>query len=175
MFSTLPNIKDIAKQNPDILKNMMQSMSAAASPSPAAATKEPQNGPREMKPPAIDMSGIFGMMQNMGGPPPNVFPQPQQQQQPVSVSMIPVGNNTFPTSSRTNDVTEVKPPVPPIAPPALKRTFSDSSMSSLSNDIQIPSVSEPRIVSIETSQMSTKKGRGRKNKITSTTENTISI
>jgi hypothetical protein len=175
MFSTLPNIKDIAKQNPDILKNMMQSMSAAASPSPAAATKEPQNGPREMKPPAIDMSGIFGMMQNMGGPPPNVFPQPQQQQPPVSVSMIPVGNNTFPTSSRTNDVTEVKPPVPPIAPPALKRTFSDSSMSSLSNDIQIPSVSEPRIVSIETSQMSTKKGRGRKNKITSTTENTISI
>lgn len=182
MFSTLPNIKDIAKQNPDILKNMMQSMSAAAAANQSSEKPTTTDGPREMKPPTIDMSGLFGMMQSMGGggPPPapaNVFPKPPPPP-PVSVSMIPVGNNSFPVSSRINDVTEAKPPTmtqtqPP--PPVLHRTFSGSSISSLTSEVHLPSISEPRIVSIETSQMSTRKGRGRKNKITATKENTISI
>lgn len=170
MFSALPNIKDIAKQNPDILKNMMQSMASAQQqqqqqqqpPPPQQQPPAAGDGPREMKPPAFDMSSLFGMLQP-----------------PASSQMIPVNNATFPVASRTNDVT---PAPPPILKPS-QSVISDSIISSLSSEsnttspFKMPTVSlsGPKIVSIDTSQSLRKGGRGRKNKITSTKENTISI
>ena len=134
-----------------------------SSSSAAAAVSEN----REMKPPAIDMSSLFGMMAPGGA--------------------LPVGNATFPVPSRTTDVPEnritelvTKPNQPPaIIKPVLKRTDSAGSsvVSSLSS---LPAISEPKdnitkVVSVETSQSGIRRrGRG-KNKITSTAENTISI
>lgn len=165
MFNSMPNLKDIAKQNPDILKNLMQSIHNAnkpttddPSPPPPPSQKTVDGRPqpsvvaREMKPPAIDMSSIFGMM-----------------------PLAPVGNATFPVATR---VTEPPPPPPlPQAPkPIIKRTGSGSSLSSLSG-ISLPNTTNNdimKIVSIDTSQVSKTRGR-RKNKITATRENTISI
>jgi len=173
MFNSLPNIKDIAKQNPDILKNMMQSMSAAAGtpspPPPADETTTPEK--REMKPPAIDMSSLFGMMA------------------PGAGALPPVGNASFPVSSRTTDIKEnttmlsdlvTKPNPPVVIKPVLKRTESGSSVvSSLVSSV--PELSEinsrnniTKVVSVDTSQSGVRRGR-RRNKITSTAENTISI
>lgn len=74
MFSSMPNINDIAKQNPDLIKNMMKSMSAMSKESTNKTsvkieeqfddTDEPnKNGPREMKPPVFDLSGMMRSMQ----------------------------------------------------------------------------------------------------------------
>ena len=75
MFSSMPNINDIAKQNPDIIKNMMKSMSAMSGASlntdseNASSKTEPngnsnsQNGSRDMKPPVFDLSGMMRSMQ----------------------------------------------------------------------------------------------------------------
>lgn len=166
MFNSLPNIKDIAKQNPDILKNMMQSMSAAAGTPPPPAN-ESGSEKREMKPPAIDMSSLFGMMAPGGGG-----------------AALPVGNASFPVPSRTTDIKTnntmlsdlvTKPPA--IIKPVLKRTDSGSSIvSSLVSSVPELSTDHntiTKVVSVDTSQTS-RRGR-KKNKITSTAENTISI
>lgn len=180
MFSALPNIKDIAKQNPDILKNMMQSMASAqqqqSQPQQPPPSQNPPptatgDGPREMKPPAFDMSSLFGMLNPVSS-----------QMIPVSNATFPVGNATFPVPSRTNDVTPAPPPILKTSQPVISETNSViSSLSSESNTtshFKMPttvSLSGPKIVSIDTSQSLRKGGRGRKNKITSTKENTISI
>lgn len=164
MFNSMPNLKDIAKQNPDILKNLMQSMHNAngtkeppqtetKQPSPVSGGRPPDNPPsgnksREMKPPTFDMSSLF---ENM--------------------PMVPIGNATFPVASRETD----RVVNPPIVKPILKRNNSGSSLSSLSC-ISLPNVRNDitKIVSIDTSQVSKSRGR-RKNKISATKENTISI
>lgn len=158
MFNSMPNLKDIAKQNPDILKNLMQSMHNANvnkeeipqrqthKESPIVPNQSPRdNKPREMKPPAFDMSSLL--------------------------PMIPIGNATFPVASRETD----RVVDPPIVKPILKRNNSGSSLSSLSG-ISLPTTLNDvtKIVSIDTSQMSNSRGR-RKNKITATKQNTISI
>lgn len=168
MFNSMPNLKDIAKQNPDILKNLMQSIHNMA-PSAAAAAAEPApeeksvfpdpNKPREMKPPAIDMSSLLGNL-------------------PIGNATFPVGNATFPVATRGT------PPPPPPPKPALKpalptlSALSGSSLSSLSG-MSALNKKEPddimKIVSIDTSQVSKSTRGRRKNKITSTKENTISI
>jgi len=169
MFNSMPNLKDIAKQNPDILKNLMQSMSNANTTTTKEETppqqQKPQvqpqpppvarplvhpnnNNTREMKPPAFDMSSLF-----------------------ESMPLMPIGNATFPVASRERDSYRVDSP---IIKPILKRNNSGSSLSSLSG-ISLPNTQNDsmKIVSIDTSQ-SKSKGR-RKNKITATKQNTISI
>jgi hypothetical protein len=170
MFNSMPNLKDIAKQNPDILKNLMQSIQNASNttnttkedppaqqqqqqqqgkstktqpPPPPLARVQNQNkntNTREMKPPAFDMSSLFESM--------------------------PIGNATFPIASRETDrVVEFKKPI-------LKRSNSGSSLSSLSGMSSHSLPNTLKIVSIDTSQAS--KSR-RKKKITATKHNTISI
>jgi hypothetical protein len=171
MFNSLPNIKDIAKQNPDILKNMMQSMSAAAASNNREQTNttEVPSEKREMKPPAIDMSSLFGMMAPGGG------------------GALPVGNASFPVPSRTTDIKEnntmlsdlVTKPNHPVTKPVLKRADSGSSIVSslVSSAPELSDLSRnniTKIVSVDTSQSGVRRGRKR-NKITSTAQNTISI
>ena len=184
MFNSLPNLKDIAKQNPDVLKNMMQSMSATMNattqsqqqqpPPPATQNESSSGGEREMRPPAMDMSNLFNMMQPMltpaaGGGATN------------NGMVAPVGNATFPVPSRTTDINNKPPPPPPPPPPQVERTASISSISSLSADSRGGGdiiMNKPKIISFsETSNTiggTRKKGRG-KNKIISTSENTMSI
>ena len=72
MFKSIPNIGDMAKQNPDIMKTMMETMSAAAS-NVKQAQENQQSAPKsetqptgqyEMKKPSFDISNILpsGMM-----------------------------------------------------------------------------------------------------------------
>lgn len=182
MFNSLPNLKDIAKQNPDVLKNMMQSMSATmnatvqqqtpppAQPQESSSSAGGGGGEREMRPPAMDMSNLFNMMQPMLTPPAGGGTS-----NPGGVA--PVGNATFPIHSRTTDI--IKPPPPPV----IKRTASISSISSISS-LSADSrggdnllMNKAKIISFSESNTvggTKKKGRG-KNKIISTSDNTMSI
>jgi hypothetical protein len=184
MFNSMPNLKDIAKQNPEILKNLMQSIQNAntnntnnntnnttkedppqqqqqrnhtstTQPPPPLARGNNQNTnkAREMKPPAFDMSSLF-----------------------ESMPMVPVGNATFPIASRETDRSSnsniIEPIISNAKRPILKRSNSGSSLSSLSGMSGHSLPNTLKIVSIDTSQAS--KSR-RKNKITATKQNTISI
>jgi len=191
MFNSMPNLKDIAKQNPDILKNLMQSIQNAntnnttnndtnnntntttkedppqqqqqrnhtstSQPPPPLARGNNQNTnkAREMKPPAFDMSSLF-----------------------ESMPMVPVGNATFPIASRETDRSSnsniIEPIISNAKRPILKRSNSGSSLSSLSGMSGHSLPNTLKIVSIDTSQASKSRGR-RKNKITATKQNTISI
>lgn len=73
--AAVPDVSKVLKQNPDLVKNMMDAVqrTQAASQPPEQAT----SGRREMKGPAFDMSSMFGMM----GPPP-----PMQTREPVHKS-----------------------------------------------------------------------------------------
>lgn len=174
MFNSLPNLKDIAKQNPDVLKNMMQSMTATMNAA-APQQQQPQQqqnaetaaGEREMKPPAMDMSNLFSMMQPMIT---------------GNSAVAPVGNSTFPIHSRTTDIHKpppTTPPLPPPPPPPIERALSISSISSLSAQSgRLGEPDKPKIISLSESNTtiggSKRKGRG-KNKIVSTSDNTMSI
>jgi len=188
MFNSMPNLKDIAKQNPDIIKNLMQSIQNANTnnnnttnkedPPPqqqqqrnhTSTTRETQQPPplarnnnnqnqntntntntREMRPPAFDMSSLF-----------------------ESMPMVPIGNATFPIASRETDRSSSNIIEPIIKKPILKRSNSGSSLSSLSGMSGRSLPNTLKIVSIDTSQASKSRGR-RKNKITATKQNTISI
>ena len=106
MFSNaMPNIRDIAQQNPEIIKNMMQSMQMAAAsnnkPAPAhdaPSETEPTNnnngsGIREMKPPAIDIHSLMS-----------------------STPFMPVGNKQFNEPTRVTDIVAPAPPLPTPTP-----------------------------------------------------------
>jgi len=77
MFKQLPNMNDISKQNPEMMQNLMKSMSNMMNQpdQPSSSTQsQPQqqssfdeNGRREMKGPSMNMGNLFP---GMGPPPP---------------------------------------------------------------------------------------------------------
>lgn len=164
MFNSMPNLKDIAKQNPDILKNMMQSMSAAAATSNNAAPSQPPpsrptnpveesemgaGGFREMKGPMFDMSSLMGMMQ-----------PPMEQPKPIT-NLRPIGNEIFEKGK--------------VQQPPVLNNDSPSEISSEEDGSIIRSKPQTKLVSFsETTSANSSKRRGR-NKIQSTSENTITI
>jgi hypothetical protein len=123
MFSNaMPNIRDIAQQNPEIIKNMMQSMQmAAASNNKPAPTPDPPSetgatngggggggsGVREMRPPAIDIHSLMS-----------------------STPFMPVGNKQFNEPTRTTDI--VAPPAPLPLTPAIRQPPARNVMSTFS-------------------------------------------
>lgn len=159
MFNSMPNLKDIAKQNPDILKNMMQSMSAAAANNNNAPSQPPPSRPnnpveesdmsggfREMKGPMFDMSSLMGMM------------QPPIQPKPIT-NLRPIGNEIFEKGN--------------VKQPAVLNNDSPSEISSEENSIVMKP--QTKLVSFsETTSANSSKRRGR-NKIQSTSENTITL
>ena len=110
MMGNLPNLNDIAKSNPDIINNLMKTMSNVQ-PSvhtppmtqlrPTTPNTEP-SAKKEMKGPMFDMSSVMGMF-NAGGntstphPLPPVVPPPMPPMipPPVMPDNQPVNNNTF--------------------------------------------------------------------------------
>lgn len=81
MMNTLPTMNQAMKQNPDMIKNMLSTLSKATGETPKK--EEPQqetktNQPREMKPPTIDLSHMM----------PNI--------PTVSKSLVTVSNQPFP-------------------------------------------------------------------------------
>ena len=77
MFKQLPNMNDISKQNPEMMQNLMKSMSSMmnqpeqpSTSSQAPPSQQPsfdENGRREMKGPSMNMGNLFP---GMGPPPP---------------------------------------------------------------------------------------------------------
>lgn len=75
MFKQLPNMNDISKQNPEVMQNLMKSMSnmmnqqsGPQQPSPPQDTAGPStSGRREMKGPSMNFGNMFP---GMGPPPP---------------------------------------------------------------------------------------------------------
>ena len=92
--AAVPDVSKVLKQNPDLVKNMMDAVqrTQAASQPPEQAT----SGRREMKGPAFDMSSLFGMM----GPPPPMqtrepAPKPTPEEDEVSdIVSVDLGSDT---------------------------------------------------------------------------------
>lgn len=196
MFNSMPNLKDIAKQNPDILKNMMQTMAAATAaqqPPPTQEVRQNRGAPttnksppasdratetgqgggfREMNPPMFDMSSIMNLIQ----PPPAVAP--------AAMTFKPVGN--YPVASRTTDIglanTNANNAPFNKSYVANKNDWeSPSEVSSSDNEASLSSFNQSKDQQAKTISFSemtvggSKIRRNRKNKIQSTASNTISI
>lgn len=175
MFNSLPNFKDIAKQNPDIINNLMKSMGTAA----AATQQQYQNhqasspvvneqansstGARAMNPPMFDISSLMGMM------------KPPQPEMPIMQSFKPVSNETFtnPVSSRTTDIQQTA--VVPLQQPPVAFIEQDSVSEVSSISVTSEDLNNVLTKTISLSETSTKSGRRRNRKLNSTPENTISI
>ena len=69
--SVMPNMNDVMKQNPDLIKNMMQAVQNTQKPTQVEdPTSRPRNdGRREMKGPGLDISSLMGGIM-MPPPPP---------------------------------------------------------------------------------------------------------
>ena len=88
MFKTaIPNMNDVLKQNPDLVKNMMSAVQNTASRS-AAGFEPPQssNGVKEMQGPGIDISSLMNGI--MMPPPPPVSTNVEVIEETESVSDI---------------------------------------------------------------------------------------
>jgi hypothetical protein len=118
MFSnSMPNLRDIAQQNPEIIKNMMQSMKVAAASSNKPATRptppvsaspeesKENGGVREMRPPAIDIHTLMSKSPFMavGN---NQFNEPTRNTDVVPQTQIPPPRNTPP-----NNMSAFSPPL----------------------------------------------------------------
>tara|TARA_Y100000816_G_scaffold292527_1_gene288372 strand:+ start:1651 stop:2880 length:1230 start_codon:yes stop_codon:yes gene_type:complete len=115
MFKSIPNINEIAKQNPEFMKNVMQSMSQATSGSSninnvsnSTETSKPanENGKREMSPPLFDLSHLSSMM---GQGPLPVIPPPESSTRPIISETIPknkiveIDNDDLPLSVNSDN------------------------------------------------------------------------
>lgn len=89
MFKTaIPNMNDVLKQNPDLVKNMMSAVqnTAARASGPSEPPSQPSNGPREMQGPGIDISSLMNGI--MMPPPPPVSTNVEVIEETESVSDI---------------------------------------------------------------------------------------
>jgi len=84
MFKQLPNMNDMSKQNPEMMQNLMKSMSqmmnnnnqegqaqeSNQSSQPGPSDPVSSDGRREMKGPSMNMGSMFNNIPGMGPPPP---------------------------------------------------------------------------------------------------------
>src|SRR5210317_408152 len=70
--AAIPNMNDVLKQNPDLVKNMMSAVQNTASQAPSQDT--PSDGPYEMKGPGLDISSLMGGIMMPPPPPMNTKP-----------------------------------------------------------------------------------------------------
>jgi hypothetical protein len=175
MFSNLPNLNDIAKSNPDIIQNLMKTMSQVNTSNTKPSNEAPnvdENGQREMKPPSFDISSVMSMFNpgGFGGPP--VISQPSHQSPlppPILKTHTPINNDTFktpptPVPSRTSDIPIMNRPASP----------SISQVSSSVNEDSIQSTDVLKQISFSESVTTNGGKRGRKRKPTNP-EKTINI
>src|SRR6056300_42865 len=92
MKAALPNMNDVLKQNPDLMKNMVQAVQSTASQRDTEAAPSP-DGPYEMQGPGIDISKLMGGIMMPPPPPMNTSPmtttrQPEPVQEDDDVSDI---------------------------------------------------------------------------------------
>lgn len=166
MFSSMPNIKDLAKQNPDMVNNLMKTMSEATKkqnePPPVS-----EDGKREMRGPVFDISKMIPSFNKPIAEPPKPPTATQRILNNQSIpsmgvnALRPVNNNTPHEPPQTNPLFEAPPPASR-TPSVLSSSSEDSSTSK----------------KIEISESFVSKGgtkRSRKRKISFDPETTINI
>jgi hypothetical protein len=174
MLTNVPNLKDLAKSNPDIIQNLMKTMSKMSN---SNSTPEPQVQPdirgevstapqssREMKGPMFDMSSVISVLN----------PDAKPSLVPYSQSLPPVPSpNLFPESSppikrqpivaNNQMFTKHSPKQTSIKPIINKTQSPDASVVSSSDDeISESTETGARTISIGTSSVGGTKKRGRK-------------
>ena len=173
MLGSVPNLTDIAKSNPDIIQNLMKTMSnmqqgtASSPPPPAANTPAATNNSpqvsREMKGPMFDMSSIMGLMNPSSKIPPT----------PPTVGLIPPPPvpNPLPVSSTVANNANFEAPPPIVKASPMPRTVSPppSPVSSSDNGSSL----NTKTISFAESANGTGRKRGRKPKVSA--DKTISI
>jgi hypothetical protein len=170
MMGSIPNLNDIAKSNPDIIQNLMKTMSSmqqGAPPPPPTDDRRTAStegsASRDMKGPMFDMSAIMGMMNpsSKSSPPAQstagLIPSPPTPLPlPVSSTNLTAERISHPPTTRTSA------PRPP-SPPASLISSSDDAGSSLNT----------KTISFAESGNGTKRKKGRKPKVAA--DKTISI
>ena len=73
MKAALPNMNDVLKQNPDLMKNMVQAVQSTASNTQREQSSN-DNGQYEMQGPGIDISKLMGGIMMPPPPPMNTSP-----------------------------------------------------------------------------------------------------
>ena len=71
--AAIPNMNDVLKQNPDLVKNMMSAVQNTASQAQQPA-QDSGDGPYEMKGPGVDISSLMGGIMMPPPPPMNTKP-----------------------------------------------------------------------------------------------------
>src|SRR5210317_1516533 len=71
--AAIPNMNDVLKQNPDLVKNMMSAVQNTASQA-QQPTQDSGDGPYEMKGPGVDISSLMGAIMMPPPPPMNTKP-----------------------------------------------------------------------------------------------------
>lgn len=106
--SAMPDMGKVLKQNPDLVKNMMDAVQRTQAAGGGGPPNQPTNGRREMQgPPAMggggfDMSALFGMM----GPPPPMGtrepgPRDQDDDEVSDIVSVDMGSDTRDVEVRT--------------------------------------------------------------------------
>ncbi len=76
--AAIPNMNDVLKQNPDLVKNMMSAVQNTTSQSP----RDSGDGPYEMKGPGVDISSLMGGIMMPPPPPMNTKPMATVREDP---------------------------------------------------------------------------------------------
>jgi len=167
LMGNLPNLQDIAKSNPDIINNLMKSMSNVQTKPSKDNTSQETTSKREMKGPMFDMSAVMGVFNNASQS--TARPLPPVTPPPVPIPMIApqsteiVNNNNFGKFVQT-----AAPTYEPVFNPPSRAlsVVSSSDESDITLDVKTISMNE--------STTSGKGKRGRKTKQIAP-EKTISI
>jgi hypothetical protein len=72
--AAIPNVGQILKKNPDLVKNMMEAVQASTAPPQSSRPSPGGGGPREMRGPGFDITSLLGGFQPP--PPPVMRPPP---------------------------------------------------------------------------------------------------
>ena len=94
--SVMPNMNDVMKQNPDLVKNMMSAVQNTTRNTSGPATDAPVGGTGqyEMQGPGIDISSLMGGIMMPPPPPMNTTPPTIQEEEDVSDIMSVSGEST---------------------------------------------------------------------------------
>jgi len=180
MLTNVPNLKDIAKSNPDIIQNLMKTMSKMSSsnsntdkPTSPDLRGEPLSASpqtaRDMKGPMFDMSSIISVLNPEAKPSPS--PNYTQSLPPVpSPNLLPVPSPPIkqqPIVASNQRFAQPSPTMPAsVASRITKQNSPDASVVSSSDDeMSGSSEAGARTISFGTSSVGGTKKRGRVPKV----------
>jgi Family of unknown function (DUF5767) len=93
--SAVPDMSKVMKQNPELLKNMMEAVQRTAAAPPTTTSTTAPGARREMRGPSgtggLDMSALFGMM---GPPPPVSTREPREEDEVSDIVSVDMSTDT---------------------------------------------------------------------------------